>query len=199
MTAAAPQHPPSTSTSSHTPRFFNCDVNACRRRAPVTDGRRFGRGRNPDMMFGAVGGIPVINFFSSSFSPSRHTDESRGTGLRSLLGPEAGGGRRIGAGEGRGVSDGCSVTGPERKNGGVGGGVDGREEHPADLLHPGIHLRPSPQCSNPPSSPLLGFPDWGSETLSHKRWSGWPANQAARPAGRQPQYRPLDSGCCCWT
>lgn len=41
------------------PRFFNCDVSACRRRPPVTDEC----GRNPDVMFGAVGGIPVINFF----------------------------------------------------------------------------------------------------------------------------------------
>lgn len=40
-----------------------------------------------------------------------------------------------------------------------------------------------------PPSPLLGFPDWGSESPSHKRWSGRPANQAGRPAGRPPASR----------
>lgn len=74
------------------PHFFNCDVSVCRRRPPVTDER----GRNPDVMFGAEGGIPVINFFSSSFSPSRHANKSLGTGLRSLSDLAADDGGRVG-------------------------------------------------------------------------------------------------------
>lgn len=61
------------------------------------------------MMFGAVGGSPVINFFSSSFSPSRHTDESPGTGLRSLLG-QGERGERKGGGEGRRKEGGCQMA-----------------------------------------------------------------------------------------